>query len=317
MFLETNTTRLPLTHTNTKAIDYDYADYDNENKSTVTMTTSPEDDQDTILFGSMNAEIADALADRIRTAIARGVESLPLLQNTEGLIKTIERSYMRIVDVIEAYGSKNVFSIANHPPKRRQRILDAFLQKERNDDEDNNNNNDKENSLPTPSTNLDKNITTPKESTTSFEYPSKDKLPSKEAVSQLEKEVIELQEQLKEARGRRNELLVQKRSLQRAKSVASKTMGSLDSLDKDIQGPVTAVVMDGQGVQEMTKEGKQLIAKLDESKRDRSDEEEDEIPVSMPARKKRLGLEEEYREQRRTVETTLEGLAAVRSLLKK
>ena len=70
MFLETNTTRLPLTHTNTKAIDYDYDDYDNENKSTVTMTTSPEDDQDTILFGSMNAEIADALADRIRTAIS-------------------------------------------------------------------------------------------------------------------------------------------------------------------------------------------------------------------------------------------------------
>lgn len=45
-------------------------------------TTTEENDEDTVIFGSMNAGIADAVADRIHFAIAQGVESLPLLQAT-------------------------------------------------------------------------------------------------------------------------------------------------------------------------------------------------------------------------------------------
>lgn len=97
-------------------------------------------------------------------------------------------------------------------------------------------------------------------------------------------------------------------------------MDSLQSLDdaSDVQGPVTAAFMGGKGIQELTQERKQLIAKLDDSKRDRSDdEEEDTQTFQTTVQKKRFSLVEEYREQRRMVDATLDNLAAVRILLQK
>jgi hypothetical protein len=307
----------------TSVVDDDDAKANNNASTTATTaTTAEENDEDTVLFGSMNADIANALADRIHAAIAQGVESLPLLQATGPLVISIEQSYMRIVDVIEAYGRRNIFTIAHYPPRHRQRILlqatataTTTLQQTNNDDND-----DKENATPESPKAEGGDVSSKMKNPESFEYPSKEQIPSPEAISDLDKELSQLHERLQAARKRRNELLVKQQSLEGAKSVASKTMDSLQSLDdsRDVQGPVTAAIMGGQGVQELTREGKQLIAKLDDSKRDRSDdEEEDSHTFQTNVRKKRLSMEEEYREQRRTVDTTLDSLAAVRSLLQK
>jgi hypothetical protein len=67
-------------------------------------TTTEENDEDTVILGSiMNACIADAVADRIHFASP--------LASHEPLVTTIEQSYMRIVNVIEAYGRQNILQL--------------------------------------------------------------------------------------------------------------------------------------------------------------------------------------------------------------
>ena len=57
-------------------------DEDAKTTNSTMATRTEENDKDTVLFGSMNADIANALANHIDAAIAQGVESQPLLQAT-------------------------------------------------------------------------------------------------------------------------------------------------------------------------------------------------------------------------------------------
>jgi hypothetical protein len=294
-------------------IDKDIIDVNNNNDD--------DDDEDSILFGSMNAQIADALADRIEVNIHKGVQSLPLLKDptkSKELVDTIHQKYMRNVDVIETYGSRNIFSIQQHPPSRRQRILQAFLSSSGSSSHD------KE--KPTTADTTTTATTTANSQPPSLlsSYPSKDQIPLPHTLAELQLQVQQLQTDLSAARAHRNTLLTSTKSLEVAQRVSETATAVLPAkFQHNVQGPVTAAVMGGQGVQELTREAQQLLGKLEERKRERSDddddeEEDDEFEFEkenpIVKKKKRLSLVEEYRQERKVA--TMDSLAAVRRLLK-
>jgi hypothetical protein len=140
-------------------------------------------------------------------------------------------------------------------------------------------------------------------------------------LAELQQQVQQLQTDLLAARVRRNALLTTTKSLEVAQRVSDTATAVLPPNVNNVQGPVTAAVMGGQGVQELTREAQQLLGTLEERKRERSDddeEEEEEFDFEKENRvvkkKKRLSLMEEYRKERKVA--TMDSLAAVRRLLK-
>jgi hypothetical protein len=100
-------------------------------------TTMSSDEQqipeDAVLFGTLSAELADEWSDRVEAALTRHGSTMPLMQQPERSLKFIEHlrpKYWRSIDVAEVYAGRTLFSVASYPPKRRARIVEAFLQKD-------------------------------------------------------------------------------------------------------------------------------------------------------------------------------------------
>jgi hypothetical protein len=266
-----------------------------------TLEESTMEDVNTVVFGSLNGRIADAFADRIQAALSEGVQSLPLLyESTKGdaLLAKLQKSYLKNVDIVEAYGERNIFTLKMYPPKRRQRITRAFL--------------DENHESKQPKTSS--TITTFENS--SYQYPAEDQIPSQEQSQNLQDELQALRAQLQAARLRRNALLVANTSRKVSHQATDQLSASLPLQDLDtIHTSVTAAVMGGQGMEQLQEQGKQALNKLENSKRERNNLVEDE-ELLVPPSKKRVSLEEHYRGQRQMVDTNLDSLEAVRNLLK-
>jgi hypothetical protein len=87
----------------------------------------------------------------------------------------------------------------------------------------------------------------------------------------------------------------------------------------DVHGPVSKAIAGGQSIQELTREGKQLIKDLDDSKRERSDDEEEtsKIQSTKFSKKKRMSLEEEYQQDRKVLDAhDINSLQALQGMLK-
>ena len=265
-----------------------------------TLEESTVEDADTVVFGSLNGRIADAFADRIQAALSEGVQSLPLLyESTKGdaLLAKLQKSYIKNVDIVEAYGERNICTLQMYPPKHRQRITRAFLDK------------DHKSKKPKTSTTITE-LENP-----SYQYPAEEQIPSLEQSQSLQDELQALRAQLQAARLRRNALLVANTSKEVAQQATDQVSASLPLQELEtIHTSVTAAVMGGQGLEQLQEQGKQALNKLENSKRERKNPEDEELLV--PPSKKRVSLEEHYREQRQMVDTNLDSLAAVRNLLK-
>jgi hypothetical protein len=269
------------------------------------------ENEDELLFGSMNSEIADALADRIQATVAEGVESLPLLSDKEkaqSLVRSIEQTYMDNVDIMESYGSQNIFTIRPYKPRRRQRILQACLQ-----------------ALPLKDNHTTSMKADSQEEEVAYpEYPSKDEIPSPQETAALQNELCQLKERLEAAHLRRNDLLAKEKSLESAIAVSNAAVQSLVVVSDhhQLHEPVAKAVSDGKAMHELTKEGKEIIQQLDESKRERNSEDDENdgiIPrTNLNKKKKRMSLEEEYKLDRQVLQTkNVDSLQALRSMLKK
>lgn len=247
-------------------------------------------DQDVVVYGTLNQDLADALALRIQTALSMEVDSLPLLQ--DGTSKTELRStlchkFLRNVDVLEAYSAHNLLTLRNHPPGRRKRIVQVLSTGRRLNLQEfdgdrpivslgSNNNNDG-------------NTSSSSSSSSTFRYPTREEIPSMEEVTNLQGEIVQLQEQLQDARARRNELLVEEKSSERAERVANNIVRTLQHVDHasvigKVQSKVSAAVQSGQTVSDLTLEAEVLSQTLDGMKRTRrqSDGDNDGGMASSP-----------------------------------
>ena len=326
-------------------------------------------DEDDVMFGSMAATIADTLADRIDVALVERISSLPVVASTsskdddggegtgddntasktkgELLLHKLQQKYLKNVDIVEVYAQRNIFTCSMYPPRRRQRILQAYLQRQQEEQGKGGQNEtttiettgDGEGKSSPAAT--EKSVTTDT-STSGYKCPSREQIPTSEAVEEINKEMEELQEKLKAARIRRNELIVACKSIEVAEQAAKKSLESLSQCEKDnegdaaavdqVHGKVTAALMGHQGLHQLGEEGRKLMTKLDTLKRERDDEgyinenvnPADEVWVDLNAnsvapsskRSKTIKtLEEQYDEDRQQVQTNAQSLNAIHKLL--
>ena len=277
--------------------------------TTTTKTTPVQQEAETnpgqVLFGSMNSELSDALAESLHKAILKGVESLPLLQQTLPLIKRIETPFLKCVDVMEEYARRNIFSLQGIPLKRQQVIVQrVLLGKE-------------EGTATTTTTTTTTTAAITEHPAAAYDYPTQDQIPSSASIQALKEDIQQLQELLKTSKKRRDELLLQTAGLGLAQRLSTKAVDSLQCLPLEEEtttlNVVTAAVRGGKQAQEYTQDSQHLQTRLDHTHKNRAKENEEEDLGPHP-KKKRLSLEEEYRQERQIA--TLDSLSAIQNLLK-
>ncbi len=271
----------------------------NESSPKQSLSTLTLDEQDSAVFGTINEQLADTFADLVQRAIQQGVESLPLLQDqhkSKTLMETIQKPYLKHIDLVELYGERNLFTLRHSGPKRRQNIVQRFQQEP------------SENSLPQAERSITSSFIAP-----AVVYPTKDSIPSAETLQNLQQELEQLAIQLKSATDRRNALIQQSVALDAAVSLTTAAVQSVQDAHVSVE-PITATIMEGQGLQTLSNEGKRLQQELQNAKSDDMDEEN---PSSLPLVKKRvMTLEESYYQERQVLDATVENLASLSNLLK-
>jgi len=285
---------------------------------TAAASTVSLEELDQTMFGDVNMKLADALTEFCAKAIQSGVESLPLLQEREDLLKKIGKPYLRNLDMIEAYGSRRIFTVKYAGgPKRRQEIVHRFLIGR--DDDDNDNNNKKV--IPSTTASSQDNILT--------RYPSLDEIPSKEMIQSVEAEVQTLITQLKEAKIRRDLLRMKYAKLQTTHEMTLSATETIQSSSMDIERlhePISTAITGGQSLQDMIREGTNLRTILEERKKDVMNEDKhhsktassSSIPDLLPSTKRRLLTSEElYEQERQMVKVSRTGLASLLASSKK
>ena len=247
-----------------------------------TMDSLPHEDR--VLFGTKTFAISDHLSETIDAALVEGVASLPRLSDEEALLKMLRKAYVRNIHVLEAYMGRNIFSVQSLPPSRRRKVVEAFIT---------------ENLPATPDTADDKeNVVS-----SSFVYPTADQIPSHDELTAAEEELKDLRAKLTEVKRRRKQLAATMEKL----AVARQVIPSVPKVQ--VRETVANLVKAKETLDDLTFKAKELIAKLDDEKRSRH--EDDDAPA-IP-KKPKLGLEETYEQESQNI--SLEGLQMIKQLL--
>lgn len=281
-----------------------------------TDTLSKFNNVDTILFGSRNTVVSDEFCDCIDQALVEGVASLPLMDSaeedgtdetrSEKMLKKLRKAYLRNVDLAEIYAGRNIFSISNRTPFFRQRVVAGFLNKINEE-------------VLTHETDIQASDI-PAMPETNYAFPSsKDEVPSTEMLAELEEQLKVLRSKLKETRSYKMERLRYCKDLEQAERFSEDAVKPLDNKSLQIVDKSIQKMVKGKDEMEILQiQGKQLIEKMDEDKRQRlNNENENELPV-ITRKKKKLTLEEDYQERRNVLAPTQDNdFARVRQLLQR
>ncbi|KAG7351743.1 hypothetical protein IV203_007791 [Nitzschia inconspicua] len=258
-------------------------------------------EQDNYVFGSLNKDLTDFLAERIEQTLQNTVvEGLPLLENGPAktqLQETLVYKFVRNIDVLEAYCEQNVLTLRKFAPATRKRIVQVLKH-----------GNDSLTSIPS----FDDSISISNSDTVII--PTKDMIPSSADSKTLQDDLEQLQERLNAARQVRNDLLVQRKSLERAQSITNRLMETLqqhkpmidtDGTSSTIVQQVNTVVTDGNSVHELTEEAKTILEKLKRQEKRPSSSQPEEHELDDPyfantmVKQPRLSLEEVYHRDRK------------------
>jgi hypothetical protein len=257
------------------------------NKTTLTMTTKDDSTTpDTVLFGSLPYTISDFFGESIDSCLVEFIADLP--SKGHNLLSTLRRVYFRNVDVLESYLVRNIFSIQSLPPTRRNKIVQAYLKGE------------------VPSTETKEFPTTNIES---YDYPTE--IPSSQDVQSLQQETKELRLKLREARRRRKDLLTKLEGLVQANQAVNGVVGALQVVPSEDE--IASVVMDKDRLEELQASASILTEKLQEEKRERPELEDE---VDLNAKRTKLSLEQQYKENRENTRTQSSMTKVVTEFLK-
>lgn len=96
-------------------------------------------EEDARLFGTLNADLADAMSNALENKIRSSVVASMPMANEARVDKLVNSyllpAYYRGIDVAEVYARRNVFSVSMYPPKRRSMIMNQFFSDEVLDEE--------------------------------------------------------------------------------------------------------------------------------------------------------------------------------------
>lgn len=273
-----------------------------------------DDEVDKILFGSSNETIADEFYNRIEAALTEGVASLPLMaapkddDNDESrddrMLHKLRKAYIRNVDIMELYSGRNIFSVANRTAHFRQRIVKSYRSSDNASSnttvEESNNNGDQ------TMENNETQITGTKEDTvnkfdTKLDIPTKEDIPTNDMMAKLEHEMKALRTKITEARELQKERLQYFTHLEEAASFSGQTKQALSGLSATkLTSVVETIVETREEFDAIQSQGSKLVEKMDEHKKGRAleENENDKILLLERGKKKKPSLEERYHEHR-------------------
>lgn len=233
--------------------------------------------EDTALFGSLNASIADHLMLSITNALHARLSTLPPLEGNAVLQQRLLDSYSKNVDILELWTARNIFSVRSF--SNAQAIVEAY-----------HSNND----IVTPQPLADfVDNNSSHASTTSITITSKD-IPTLEQMSEIESDTKKLREQLKQLKRRRAELALGLQELTATQEMAESvhlTVPNVDFMEQSTK------------LQHLQQVGTAMIEQLDEQKHAR-DNDSDLVVVAVVTKKKKT-LEEQYEADRVAASTDI------------
>jgi hypothetical protein len=261
---------------------------------------------------------------------------------SEKLLGALRRIYWRNVDVFEVYAGRNVFSVNMYPPKRR-RVIEQLYNNHDNQDNDNQETsslattkinkstplqdlsaskmnetaNDTDNNTNSESSKLINDSTTITTNANSNFYPTPEQMPTAQQMQDLTDETTKLREQLWQVQQRRNETVAAMKDFEVAEQLADMASTSMQETMEanakngtgtgieQVHDSVTAAVVGSEGLEQLQAQGKELVEKLEQEKRQRSDgdnnDDDNDVEMLVAAKKKKeWTLEERYEEQRKT-----------------
>lgn len=224
--------------------------------------------QDFEVYGKLNTQLADLLAESIEAAISKGVDSLPLLDDDcyrgsqsdaktkspkERLRETLRYKFVRNVDVLEAYCAHHLFTLRKHPPARRKRIVSVLQGGPQ--------------ALP---------VLSPRDhvsdETSTKKYPTRSELYTNEDRYKLSEDLSRLKTDLENARKRRNELKAAIAAGGKAETVVDEVVTTVaeNAPPETMEENLSKAVEESRTVGQLTEEAKSMTEKLDGIKRGRS-----------------------------------------------
>ena len=249
-------------------------------------------EEDAKLFGTLNADLADAMSAALETQIRASVVASMPMANEARVDKLVDNyllpAYYRGIDVAEVYAKRNVFSISMYPPKRRLTILQQFVADEMHDDEEVDTDIEMEDTTPE-----DERITVAK---SLLQNNNNENESPHEALERLKAETQQLRDRLRMTQVRRSAL---QQSLLQTEMAASIAQKALDTNPAQISlETVQAVVEAVPLLLRRQDEAKALMKEMEEREKRRTIEElQDAEEVAVPSTKrqhKQLGLLEQF-----------------------
>ena len=311
--------------------------------------------EDLVLFGSTNTIITNEFCSHIETALVEGVASLPLMaedgkedgnsddsaasadenskeqRRDQKMLQKLRKSYIRNVDIVEIYAGRNIFSVSARTPHFRQRVVEAWKASQQDQSEESTDSSSINN---TDNTDHDaKPVDTPPPSEKAeaesvlCEVSGKQDVPTPEMVTAMEEDMKSLRIKLEEARKLRAE---RSRYCEEMKQAASFSEVSREAISEvaveKLPQAVEAMVHAQETFATLKEKGTDLIQTMDTEKKGRSMEDSendpDKLEMTHPPepihKKKKLTLEEHYREHRSALtETQTRDILAVKEMLQR
>lgn len=258
---------------------------------------------DTIVFGSLAYQIANELSIGIDAACVEAVTTLPG-DDTTLLLEKLRRVYFRNVDIFESYLVRNIFTLENTPYKHK--VVEAFF------NQDASPKNTKENANNTTT------LQQEEQQVEEYNYPSLDEIPTPEELLKLQESLAAKREEFKLARRKRNELLAKIQHLSNARASVQGVVSTLEDHQVN-HDTIQDVIGNKTELETLQAHAKQVHQELDNHKRTRSQQEEDEdeqVDVLAGSKTMKKTLEQTYKEQRTSTKTQ-GSLHAVREMLQK
>lgn len=275
-----------------------------------TSTTSHPEEEDPAVeklsrhLSDLNTKFCDHLSQQLQEVFVATVPDFPRLERPEILLKRLENSYMRHVDVMEVYAGRNIFTLDNIPPNRRARIAQLFA--ETPDDEDA----------------IVLQLRDP---------PAQDHDSSASLAIDLQKLAsapAPTREQVREKRRSVAALATKLDAMRRRKAVLERRVGELevaqqmtttdwnDKTAAQVQESVSALLMGVHGVEDCQEQGEAALQTVKKRNLEDDDDEDDDDRLTWnPLSPQPQNVQELYEKERKRIHATTQDLQHVHQML--
>jgi len=259
-------------------------------------------------LSDLNTNFCDHLSQQLQEVFAATVADFPRLEQPEALLKRLEESYMRNVDIMEVYAGRNIFTLENLPPNRRARIAQLFEEMNQKNTEtialqlkepgDNTIDKDSE---------VDAKIDWKKLNSATI-------LPTPEQVGEKRRAVQILETKLNEARQRKALL---ERRVQELEVAQQMTIWPKESTANQIQESVSALMMGVHGVEDCREQGEAVLQQVKKRHLESEDDDDTNRLSWDPLSPQVQNVRELYERERKRINATTKDLQLVHQMLVK